>query len=277
VEVESIDDLKEEKYLVLDTKFFNMKFKYKLLSEFDNLDEEINGVLINSENFGALNLLQRRYKEQVKIVYIDPPYNTEKDREKGKFIYKDGYADSSWLSLMYDRLLLAKNILHKDKGVLFESLDENEYANQVTLVSFFEHIGTIVLQTATDNNLSQVATEHEYIIAFANNKQYLDKWFGKSEAAEKIFDKYQELLLKFGSDIVSIQTELRKWIKVNKAVLPKVTHYDNVDEKGVFHDADVANTKFGGYEYDVIHPITKKYVKYLPRALGIQNIQCKRC
>ncbi|MDQ7084367.1 MAG: hypothetical protein Q9M36_05325 [Sulfurovum sp.] len=59
VDVQSADDLKEEKYLVLDTKFFDMKFKYKLLSEFDNLDEDIDGVLINSENFGALNFTSR--------------------------------------------------------------------------------------------------------------------------------------------------------------------------------------------------------------------------
>ena len=64
VVVQSVDDLKEEQYLVLDTKFFDMKFKYKLLSEFDNLDEDIDGVLINSENFGALNLLQDRYRDK---------------------------------------------------------------------------------------------------------------------------------------------------------------------------------------------------------------------
>lgn len=58
-----------------------------------------------------------------------------------------------------------------------------------------------------------------------------------------------------------IQTNLRAWIKENKDSLDKVTHYDNVDEKGVYHDGDVANTKFGGYHYDVIHPITKKVCK----------------
>ena len=66
VEVKNIEDLKKEKFLVLDTKFFNTDFKNKLLSEFDDIDEECNGLLISSENFGALNLLQERYKEQIK-------------------------------------------------------------------------------------------------------------------------------------------------------------------------------------------------------------------
>ena len=60
VDVKSIDDLKDEKFLVLDTKFFNNDFKNKLLSEFDDLDESTDGILINSENFGALNLLQEK-------------------------------------------------------------------------------------------------------------------------------------------------------------------------------------------------------------------------
>jgi len=124
VEVQSIEDLKEEKYLVLDTKFFDMKFKYKLLSEFDSLDEEIDGVLINSENFGALNLLQDRYKEQVKTIYIDPPYNTGSDG----FLYNDSYKHSSWLSFIYDRLSLGRELLCSS-GAQFSSIDDFESNN----------------------------------------------------------------------------------------------------------------------------------------------------
>lgn len=256
-----IEELKNEPFLVLDTKFFSEDFKYRLLAEFEDLDEQTNGLLINSENFQALNLIQERFNGQVKVTYIDPPYNTEKDREKGKFIYKDGFSESSWLSFMNDRLKLSKKLLEIDKGILFESLDENEYASQLKLVNYLDHIGTIILQTATDNNPTQITTEHEYIIAFANNKNKLDKWFSKSNSAEKILNKYRELLTEIGNKPAEIQLELRKWINKNNAILPKVTHYDNVDEKGVFHDADIANTKFGGYNYDVIHPITKKVCK----------------
>ena len=115
---------KELKYLVLDTKFFDMRFKYKLLSQFDNLDEDIDGVLINSENFGALTLLQSRYKEQIKTVYIDPPYNTGNDG----FLYNDSYQHSSWMSFMYDRLALGRELM-SDDSLIFESIDDNEFFN----------------------------------------------------------------------------------------------------------------------------------------------------
>src|SRR5690606_31491630 len=81
----SEESLRNEPYLVLDTKFFSEAFKDKLLAEFDNLDEETNGLLINSENFQALNLMQEKYQEKIKTVYIDPPYNTDGDG----FCYKD--------------------------------------------------------------------------------------------------------------------------------------------------------------------------------------------
>lgn len=118
VNVKTLEDLTP--YLVLDTKFFSIDFKNKLLSEFDNLDEHIDGVLINSENFGALNLLQERYKEQVKTVYIDPPYNTGTD-----FIYKDTFPHSSWLSMIQDRILAMKNLIN-GSGRFFCSIDDRE-------------------------------------------------------------------------------------------------------------------------------------------------------
>ena len=80
--------LEANPFLVLDTQFFGAAFKDKLLSGFEDLDAQTDGLLIKSENFGALNLLQARYKEQVKCIYIDPPYNTESDRAEGSFIYK---------------------------------------------------------------------------------------------------------------------------------------------------------------------------------------------
>ena len=66
---------------------------------------------------------------------------------------------------------------------------------------------------------------------------------------------------KYQDDIDIIQSELRAWIKKNRDELRGVTHYDNVDDKGVFHDGDIANTVFGGYIYDVIHPVTGKVCK----------------
>ena len=127
------DFLKSNDKLLVDTKFFDAAFKYRLLSLFDNLDEQTDGVMINSENFQALNLLQERYREKVKCIYIDPPYNTEQDRATGKFLYKDSYSSSSWVSFIKDRLYLDK-YLQAAECSHFISIDDNEISNLIKVV-----------------------------------------------------------------------------------------------------------------------------------------------
>ena len=122
-------------------------------------------------------------------------------------------------------------------------------------------VGCLVLQTATDNNPRQINTEHEYMLCYAKDKSELTPWQAPSEKAQLIQNKYLELRGKYNYDNASIQDELRAWIKKNSDVLRGVTHYDNVDSKGVFHDGDIANTVFGGYNYEVIHPVTGKPCK----------------
>jgi adenine-specific DNA-methyltransferase len=115
--------LRQHPTLVVDTRHFSEDFKWRLLAHFDDLDEALDGVLIKSENFQALNLLLEKYRGKVKCIYIDPPYNTGSD----EFLYKDGYQHSSWLSMMADRLALGRSLLRADGG-LFVSIDENEDA-----------------------------------------------------------------------------------------------------------------------------------------------------
>lgn len=83
--------LPKYRYLMVDTAHFDAEFKAQLIATVDDLDEQCDGLLVHSENFQALNLMQERYREQVKCIYIDPPYNTGDDG----FTYKDGYQDSS--------------------------------------------------------------------------------------------------------------------------------------------------------------------------------------
>jgi len=92
----SVGFLQSQPFLVLDTAFFSEDFKLRLIASFDDLDEQLDGLLINSENFQALNLLQERYKGQAKCVYIDPPYNTN----SAPILYKNDYKYSSWASLI---------------------------------------------------------------------------------------------------------------------------------------------------------------------------------
>lgn len=122
-------------------------------------------------------------------------------------------------------------------------------------------MGCIILQTATDNNPRQINTEHEYILCYAKDIKVQSPWYATNEKAQLIQDKYFELKKKYGTDIDTIQARLRTWIKKSGDVLKGVAHYDNVDEKGVFHDGDIANTTFGGYKYEVIHPVTHKVCK----------------
>ena len=113
--------LKNEKYkfLPIDTKYLSKEVKFALLSSFDNLEELLNGELIKSDNFQALNSIMQKYQGKIDLIYIDPPFNTGND-----FEYKDKFQDSAWLSLMENRLELAKNIL-SDRGTFYLHLDHN--------------------------------------------------------------------------------------------------------------------------------------------------------
>ena len=117
----SIEWLKANPYLALDTKFFDADFEDRLLASIEDLDEKTDGLLINSENFQALELLQERYRAQVKCIYIDPPYNAK----SSEILYKNSYKHSSWLSLIQDRLLLGRNLSTAD-GTVTVAIDENE-------------------------------------------------------------------------------------------------------------------------------------------------------
>lgn len=246
-------------------------------------------IYIEGDNLDALKLLQETYLGKVKLIYIDPPYNTGSD-----FIYADSYSQEAsdyrgnsgqldeegnqlvqnpesngrfhtdWLNMIYPRLRIAKDLL-SDDGVIFISIDDNEQENLKKICSEVfgtqNFVGCIILQTATDNNPRQISTEHEYVLCYAKNKALQEPWFAPSEKAQMIQEKYLELKKKYGSNISTIQNELRAWIKKTGDALQGVAHYDNVDEKGVFHDGDIANTVFGGYKYEVIHPITHKPCK----------------
>ena len=101
------------KSLPVDTRHFK-SLELPLLALFDNLDEEIDGRLIKSENYQALNSLREKFKGRIKCCYIDPPYNTGSDG----FIYRDAFRHSSWISMVQDRIALAHPLLAQ-KGVMF--------------------------------------------------------------------------------------------------------------------------------------------------------------
>ncbi len=121
----SADFLKAHPHLVVDTRHFSREFTDQVLaalSRAGGLDERKDGLLIQGDNFQALNLLAARYREQAECIYIDPPYNTA----ASEIIYKNGYKDSSWLSLMENRLQAGKRLLAR-RGIQCTTIDDAEF------------------------------------------------------------------------------------------------------------------------------------------------------
>ncbi|MGM9706725.1 MAG: site-specific DNA-methyltransferase [Prevotella sp.] len=191
----TMEFLEQNPFLVLDTAFFSKQFKHKLVASMENVDKDCNGLLINSENFQALKLLQEKYAEGVKCVYIDPPYNTGGD----DFIYKDGFTHASWLSMMENRLNSVKSAMPYD-GVVFISIDEHEVSDLKYLCQqiFGEvnFVGELIWQKRKGggNDSKYIATDHEYVLIFSRNISSLtDKWrISYNEEYLKRFNKEDE-------------------------------------------------------------------------------------
>ena len=209
-------------------------------SDFDNAKN----IYIEGDNLDVLKCLRETYLGRIKVIYIDPPYNTGND-----FIYKDNFLTTKetyltesgqvdevgnkltanlesngrfhtdWLNMMYPRLKLSRDFL-SDDGVIFISIDNNElYSTKFMCDEIFgedNFVGNIIIQTSTDNNPTQIKTEHEYIICYARNKNNLTPWTARSDKVDLIKRTYQDLKGKHGNDIQAIQKELRQWIKSNK-------------------------------------------------------------
>lgn len=229
----------------------------------DNPDAP-NHILIEGDNLEALTTLAYTHEGKIDVIYIDPPYNTGKK----DFVYNDTYIDSEdsyrhskWLSFISKRLRIAKKLL-SDRGVVFISIDDNEQADLKLLCDdiFGEYnfLGQLILKTATDNNPSQINTEHEYMLCYCKSKAMQGNWQRQSQAAKLLISVGKELLSK-GISLEEAQKQLRKWIKSNKDLLPQVAHYNNIDSKGVYSSSgNSSNPHPGGYTYDIFHPLTQK-------------------
>lgn len=157
------DFLKENPFLVLDTAFFADEFKHDLLSEIDNIDKQCDGLIINSENFQAINLLKEKYKNQIKCIYIDPPYNAK----SSEILYKNSFKHSTWLSLMENRLSISNELL-KRRGVEVIAIDEIEQL----------HLGELLKMQNPDKEVVAVSIIHNpsgqqgYNISFSHEFAY---------------------------------------------------------------------------------------------------------
>jgi adenine-specific DNA-methyltransferase len=167
----TVEFLKANPHLVLDTRHFSEEFKRRLLASFDDLDEQCDGLLIHSENFQALNLLMERYRGQVKCTYIDPPYNTGSD----DFPYKDGYQASSWASMIVDRVVLSRPLIAAD-GLFHVQIGDEESARVRLLLEavFPERKNSIVVRRGIKNvqaqfsDIARLSLGHDILHVYAN-------------------------------------------------------------------------------------------------------------
>lgn len=187
----TVDFLRQNKNLIVDTKHFTTDFKDRLIATIDNLDEQTNGLLIKSENFQALGLLKSKLSGKVKCCYYDPPYNTSEN----SFLYKNGYKDASWASMIADRILLTKCFL-KEKGVICTAIDDNEHPLLEYIcdqcLGIDSRLGNLIVEIKPSGRTNDnfLATSHEYIVFYGLNPQETDICF--FSLTEEQLSQYKE-------------------------------------------------------------------------------------
>ena len=243
-------------------------------------------LFIEGDNLDVLKLLRETYLGKVKMIYIDPPYNTGKD-----FIYKDKFAvdtsdyfltsgqigddesrlvsnpdstgryHSNWLSMMYSRLKLANNLL-SDDGIIFISIDEKEFHNLKKLCDEvfgeYNYAGEIIWKNSSKNDQAFISIQHEYILAYVKNKLYANgEWEEKKEGLEEIYKAFDSFKRKHGDNWDAIHQEALEFYKQFPESNPIVNnkHYNWMDERGVYF-ADNISKPANGYYYEILHPVT---------------------
>lgn len=250
---------------------------------------------IEGDNLEVLKLLQESYLGKVKMIYIDPPYNTGNDfiyaddfmhsqaeeneqmgmyDENGNRLFKNtdtnGKFHSDWCSMIYSRLIISRGLL-TDDGVIFISIDENEVntlkaiCDEVFGASNF--IAELIWSAGRKNDSKYISVSHEYILCYFKNalwiKDHKVLWREKKQGLEDIYAEYDQLKQLYRNDYATIEKELRKWYKALADGHPAKdhSHYNRVDEKGIFFASDISWPGGGGPKYEVLHPVTHRPVR----------------
>ena len=260
--------------------------------DFDNTEN----LYIEGDNLDVLKLLQETYLGKVKMIYIDPPYNTGHD-----FVYNDSfdvsadeYAEMSgefdeennrlfqntesngrfhtdWLNMLYPRLKVAKNLL-SDDGVIFISIDDGEQDNLKKvcdeIFGYPNYIGNLLWEGNGKNDSKYISESHEYVLVYAKSLRYLKDndicWRAKKTGIKEIEEMANKLVQESQYDYQIATERLKAWFKSLDKNHPswKHRHYSNVDAKGVYFAGDIsAESGRGRAPYVVLHPITNKPCK----------------
>lgn len=253
---------------------------------------------IEGDNLDVLKVLRENYLGKVKMIYIDPPYNTGND-----FVYNDDFAQSyedfeetswlydedgnqvidliqrniesngrfhtDWLNMIYPRLKVARDLLTED-GVIFLSIDENEVENLKRLCDEIfgskNFIAELVWSAGRKNDSKYISVSHEYILCYFRNADYIKEnkilWREKKQGLEDIYAEYERLRKSHGSDLTAIEKGLKAWYKALPDGHPAKdhSHYNRVDARGIFFADNISWPGGGGPKYEVLHPVTQKPV-----------------
>ena len=243
-------------YLPLDTRYFK-DLELEILDALGDLNEALDGELVHSENWQALNTLQKRYKGKVKCIHIDPPYNTK----TSGFLYQNEYKHSSWLTMMENRVSAALEWLAQEGSFLCH-IDENEYERLYFLLDSVRipNLSTIVWDKRNPmTGGGGIATQHEYII-FGSKSD--DAMYLRNDNIKSILIKAKELVDKHGGVTDACRKEFSIWVSKNTQLTGGERANRYIDAKGrVYRDVSLrapeprSNPKFFK---PLTHPVTGK-------------------
>jgi len=256
--------------------------------------EQTNNVFIEGDNLEVLKLLSASYSARVKMIYIDPPYNTGNN-----FVYPDNFTDplnsylkrtgqidsngnlltthpethgryhSTWLSMMYPRLYLSRQLLRND-GVILVSIDDHEVHHLRLLMNnvFGEEnfIAELVWEKTRKNDARLFSVGHEYILVYAQSLSTLKAqntiWREEKPGAKQVMEQYRLLRAQYKDDERAIEKALRTWYQSLPDTHPakKLSRYKNIDKYaaryGPWRDDNISWPGGDGPGYAVIHPVT---------------------
>ena len=224
------------KYLPIDTKYFK-DLELEIFKLFDDFDNQLDGWLIKSENYQALKTILPKFKERVRTIYIDPPYNTGND----EFIYKDKFQHSSWITMIRDRLDIAKQIM-SSKGVIFTSIGDlnpregESYRLQFLLKTIFpKRFGNLIWKKRGgigSFSAKDLTENHEYITVNGNIISFIYSNLLSQKKQKEFKEKDENGIFRWMGLIgPSQQTKERR---------PNLNY-------GILHD--LSNNKIIGFEY----------------------------
>jgi adenine-specific DNA-methyltransferase len=224
--------LKSFSTLPLNTALFNDDFLHRLLGNIELLDQAVDGLLLHSENFQSLRLIANKFRNQIDCIHIDPPYNTD----TSGFLYKNTYQHSSWLSMMWDRLVFANHLL-TETGHLRCHIDENEYERLKNLSEMLgiKDAGTVVWDKRNPmTGGSGIALQHEYILWLSNLQKSINQ---RNVTILTILNKAKEIIDANGGVNSAARQEFSRWIRENNELSGGEKAYSNLDDSGQVYRA----------------------------------------